>query len=181
MEDETKNAGAGVAEPEVTLDPIKMREFQAKLEAEQNLPVGILAGMVAALIGAGVWAGVTVATGYQIGYLAIGVGFLVGVAVRIFGKGVTTPFAVAGCVLALAGCALGNVLSICGFVAIQESVPFMEIVSKLTPVFAVTLLKETFELMDALFYGIALYAGWQSSMRRMTPEEMQALLQKQQG
>ena len=31
---------------------------------------------------AGVWAGATIATGYQIGWLAVGIGFLVGVAVR---------------------------------------------------------------------------------------------------
>ena len=178
MEEELKNVEAGVASPELEVDPIKVREFQMKVEAEQNLPTGVLAGMAAALLGGIAWAGITLATGYQIGYMAVGVGFLVGFAVRHFGKGVTPQFAVAGCVLALAGCALGNLLSVCGFVSIQQNVPFLQIVSGLTPGNGLRILKATFEPMDALFYGIALYGGWNYSRRRITPEELQAMMKQ---
>ncbi len=49
----------------------------------------LLAGLfaiVAALIGAVIWAGITYATGYQIGFMAIGMGALVGAGVK-FGGG----------------------------------------------------------------------------------------------
>jgi len=64
---------------------------------------------VAAGIGAALWALITVATNYQIGFMALGVGFLVGHSVRAFGKGVDTGFGVLGAVLALAGCLAGKI------------------------------------------------------------------------
>ena len=83
-------------EPEAqasVIDPAKMAMFNAQLDAEQNLPLGVCGGLLAAVLGAAVWAGVTVATGYQIGWMAVGVGFVVGFTVRLLGKGVTLfPF-----------------------------------------------------------------------------------------
>ncbi len=162
-------------QPAWNLDSVALRELQTKLEQEQNLPAGVLAGFIAAVVAAVTWAALTFVTHFQIGYMAIGVGFLVGLAVQYFGKGITPAFAVTGCLLSLFGCALGNVLWICGLVAQQESVPLVEILSHITPGRAMFLLKETFQPIDALFYGIALYAGWNCSMRRITPEELKAL------
>jgi hypothetical protein len=53
---------------------------------EKKLLLGGFAGLAAAILGAIIWAVVTVTTKYQIGYMAIGVGALVGFALRI-GKG----------------------------------------------------------------------------------------------
>src|SRR5438270_13589107 len=82
-----------------------------ELRSEQNLPIGLLAGIFAALIGAIAWAIVTVTTEYQIGYMAIAVGFIVGYAVRL-GKGLDKIFGISGAILALFGCILGNIFSI---------------------------------------------------------------------
>jgi hypothetical protein len=78
------------------LDPAMIEVAFQKFEAEQNMVGGFLAGAVAALVGAGVWALVTVLTGYQIGFMAIGVGFLVGLAVQFAGKGINKIFGVMG-------------------------------------------------------------------------------------
>ncbi len=43
----------------------------------------LIGGMIGGLIGAGIWAGITYATNYEIGWIAWGVGFLVGVGVRM--------------------------------------------------------------------------------------------------
>lgn len=160
------------------LDPVKVQEYRTKLERQQNLPAGVMAGPAAAIVGAVIWAVITVVTKFQIGYMAVGVGFLVDFAVRIFGRGITRPFAVAGCLLALVGCLLGNLLSRCGFIATETSVPLFDILARLNPEVAVRLVTATFDLMDLLFYGIALYAGYQYSMRRITPEEVQTLVKE---
>ena len=167
------------ATPPVELDPVKVQEYRTKLERQQNLPAGVVAGLAAAIVGAVIWAVITVVTKFQIGYMAVGVGFLVGFAVRFFGRGITTPFAVAGCLLALVGCLLGNLLSMCGFIATEKSVPLLDVLSRLNPELAVRLVTATFDLMDLLFYGIALYAGYQYSVRRIAPEELQTLVKEQ--
>ena len=87
--------------------------------AASNLPLGALAGLGAAIAGAAIWAAITAATEYQIGWMAIGVGFLVGFAVRVVGKGSEASFGVVGAVLALLGCLLGNLLTLAWFAAQQ--------------------------------------------------------------
>ncbi|MFZ5951772.1 MAG: hypothetical protein ACOYXC_13765, partial [Candidatus Rifleibacteriota bacterium] len=77
-------------EPQIAIDPLKMQQLLQKMRDEQNLVMGSAAGLVAALISAVIWAVVTYATNYQIGWMAIGVGVFVGLAVRQFGKGVDT-------------------------------------------------------------------------------------------
>lgn len=45
--------------------------------------VACAGGMIGGLIGAAAWAGITYATGYEIGWIAWGVGFIVGLGVRM--------------------------------------------------------------------------------------------------
>ena len=173
--EQTTNAESPQTLHPVQLDPEKFQEFRRQLEREQNLPAGVVAGLVAAIAGAVAWAVITVTTQYQIGWMAIGVGFLVGLAVRKFGRGITTPFAVAGCLLALLGCLLGNLLSACGFISVQQSIPLTTILSRLDAGLAAEIMKATFSPMDLLFYGFAWYAGYKYSLRVLTPEEVQSM------
>ena len=158
-------------------DPAKTAAFNAQLESEQNLPLAVCGGFIAAILGAAVWAAVTVATEYQIGWMAVGVGFVVGIAVRLLGKGVAPSFGMVGAGFALLGCVLGNLMSTCGFIAIQESTAFLPVaLSVLTqPATMIELLKVTFSPMDILFYGLALYTGYKFAFRHVTPEELEAL------
>jgi len=135
------------------------------LKSEENLPMGIVAGLVACLAGAAVWALVSVSTGYQIGYMAIGMGFIVGYAVRIAGKGVSQIFGIAGAALALLGCILGDYFSIIGFMASNEGQTFMETLSVKPVGYVMNLLFENLLSMTALFYGIALFEGYKLSFR----------------
>ncbi|HEX2854024.1 MAG TPA: hypothetical protein VHO24_12360 [Opitutaceae bacterium] len=137
--------------------------LRAEVADTGNFPAALGAGLVAAIVGAAIWAAVTVATGYQIGFMAIGVGFLVGYAVRIAGRGTDQRFAIAGAVLALAGCVLGNLLTVVGVVAGQENVGFFSLLTKLTPSVAVEFLQISFQPMDLLFYAIAVYEGFKVS------------------
>lgn len=175
-QEQSINVESTEAPPQVELDPVKVQEFRAKLERQQSLPAGIAANLVAAIAGAVAWAVLTVTTGYQIGYMGVGVGFLVGYAVRSFGRGITTHFAVTGCLLALLGCLLGNLFSMCGFVSIHKSIPVLDILSRLNFEISMQLLWASFSPMDLLFYGIALSAGYQHSARRISPEDLQSMV-----
>jgi hypothetical protein len=134
---------------------------------EGNLPGAVLGGLVAAIVGALVWAVVTVTTKFQIGFMAVGVGFLVAWAVRSLGKGRTQVFSIIGAAFALLGCVLGNLLSACGFIAADRGEPVVSIVLKVlgTPSIAMNVLQTTFNGMDLLFYAIAVYEGYKLARR----------------
>lgn len=166
-------------EQEPQIDPGKVAALQARLEREQNLPLGVTAGAIAALLGAVVWATITVATEFQIGWMAIGVGFLVGFAVRMFGKGVSQPFGYFGAGLALVGCLLGNLLSACGFIAQQEpSAALLDVTLGVLsqPAVAAEIMRLTFTPIDLLFYGLAVYEGYRLSFRELTETDVAELV-----
>jgi hypothetical protein len=175
MSEETGSQGGAPAE-QPTVDPLRLELARQRLASEQKLGAGIGAGAVAALAGAALWAVITVFTGYQIGFMAVGIGFLVGWAVRAAGKGVDKSFGIAGAVLALLGCLVGNLLAMVGFVARQEGIPFFDLLSRLDVSVAIELMKASFSPIDLLFYGIAVYEGYRLSFRRLTAEEAKELL-----
>jgi len=173
---ESEGTETGGQEGDFQIDEIKLQMLRDRLRSEQNLGAGVGAGVVAALLGAVLWAVLTVLTGYQIGWMAVGIGFLVGLAVRYFGKGVDTSFAVVGAVLSLAGCVLGNVLSVYGFASKELGIPLSEVFGRIEPGVLFQILKDTFSPIDLLFYGIAVYEGWKLSQRQLTQEELEQLL-----
>lgn len=159
-----------------TVDSLKLRQFRETIKSNQNLPMGIVGGGLAALIGSLAWGGITFATGYQIGWMAVGVGFLVGFAVRLTGKGIDQIFGIVGAILALIGCMLGNVFATCIAVSNQEAMPLMEVIGLLNFRVMADILTASFHPMDLLFYGLAVYEGYKFSFRRLTREELAKLV-----
>ena len=130
--------------------------------------MGAMAGLAAAAVGAGAWALVTVITNYQIGWMAIGVGFVVGWAVRLAGKGTSTAFGVLGGGLALGGCLAGNLLTGCVIASREFGVPTTSIVTGLTPDVTLDLMTAMFSPIDLLFYALAIYQGYRFSIAGTT-------------
>ena len=154
-------------QPEAIERPASGQLPLAATDSRGKLGLGIATGLIAAIVGAVLWAVITVTTEYQIGFMAIAVGLLVGFAVRQFGNGTTQAFGFVGGILSLAGCALGNLLSIVGFISAQESMPIADVASIVLrdlPMIA-SLMRESFDPMDLLFYGIAVYEGYKIAIR----------------
>lgn len=160
---------------DLEIDSDRLELYIAEQKLNQSLPMGFLGGVIGAIIGAAIWAAITVSSGYQIGFMAIGVGFLVGVLVRAMGKGLDMPFGIIGAFFALVGCLAGNILSGCGFVAVDQSVSFFDVLTSLTPEMAIDLLTYMFSPIDLLFYGIAIYEGYRFAFRQFTHEELAPL------
>ncbi len=156
----------------IAIDPMRMQMALDRLRMEQNLPLGLVAGFIAAAIGSAIWALVTIGVGYQIGWIAVGIGFLVGYAIRIMGKGIDNIFGICGGVLAFLGCAVGNLFAVCGLIAKQEEIGFLEVVSQLDFALIKTIMTGSFSFWDLLFYGIAIYEGYKFSFRRITENEL---------
>ena len=149
-----------------------------RLRLDQNLVGGILAGSAAALIGASVWAMITVATNYQIGYMAILVGAVVGFSVRTIGKGLDILFSVVGALIALLGCVVGNFLSVIGYIANANDLGYMDTLFSFDYSLLGEVMSATFDVRDLLFYGIAAYTGFKLSRRSLSEKEARALDQR---
>ena len=124
------------------------------------------AGLGAAFIGAIAWALITVTTKHQIGWMALGVGLLVGLAVS-FGNG-GKQFQVLGALLALFGCVLGNFLSLVAFAAAENHVPLLTAFANVDGAKVIAIMWDEFLSTDILFYALAIYEGYRFSIARRT-------------
>lgn len=147
-----------------------INRFVIQLKREQNMTLGTVFGLIACAIAALVWAGITVVTGYQASIVAIGVGYVVGFAVQLGGRGVDPQYGALGGALSLLSVLLGNILSIFGIIARQEEVRFMEVALSFDYSQTPSLLMETFDVMDLVFYGIAVLVGFGASVRSLEDE-----------
>lgn len=156
------------------VDSAKLEQLMRAKQAEQSLPLALLAGFAAAAVAAVIWAAVSYATGYQIGFMAIGVGFLVGYAVKYLGKGMTSTYGVVGAFFALFGCLFGNLLT--AFIALSQledsSIGIVLSAFLTSPGLVVEVMKETFSPIDLLFYAIAVYEGFKLSFGGLSEEEL---------
>lgn len=143
-----------------------------KYRSEQNLPAAIGTGVLVGFIGALLWAAITVATGYQIGYMAIAIGAGVGISMRVFGKGMDQIFGISGAIIAIVSCLLGNFFSIVGYNANAEGVGYFEALGMIDVSLIIPAMTETFSGMDLFFYAIAGYEGYKFAFRAFTEKEL---------
>ena len=131
----------------------------------EHLPFGILAGTVAAFLGALIWMAFALATGLHVGYVALGVGALVGLAVRFAGNGTSMIFGLIGAVLTLAGCLGGEILTMVQLL----TTPQHDFFTVLTTVDLIHLVSRIFDRMDPIMYlisAIGIFEGYQLSIRK---------------
>lgn len=146
-----------------------------KFKSEQNLSLGILASFGIGLIGAFIWASITVATEFQIGYMAIAIGAAVGYSLRIVGKGIDPIFGISGAVIAVLSCLLGNFFSLIGFVANSEGLGYLDTLLLIDYSIIPTAMAENFSPIDLFFYGIAGYEGYKFSFRVFTENDLKEI------
>ncbi|ELR71890.1 hypothetical protein C900_02129 [Fulvivirga imtechensis AK7] len=148
-----------------------------RLRETQDMLFALIGGLAAALLGAVLWATITVATNYQIGFMAIGVGLIVGFGVRFFGSGIDKTYGIIGAIYALLGCLLGNLFTQVWFLAEYQSIGLFDAFKLLNTNLLVAIFEETFSPIDLIFYGIAVAEGYNFAFRKLSFEEL-ALLKK---
>lgn len=171
-EESTPAASSEPRAPQIEIDQQKLDDYLQRLRSEQNLPMAIVGGLGAAVASAIVWAAITVSTNFQIGYMAVAVGFLVGFTVKFMGKGMDQVFGFVGAGLALIGCLLGNFFSIVAYAAQAEGLGYIETLGLIDYGLIPDIMMETFHPMDLLFYGLALYEGYKFSFRTVSEEDI---------
>jgi len=164
--------------PNVELDPIRLQRYMLEKKDNQNLLFAVIGGAIATLVGGGLWAVITVFTDHQIGWMAIGIGVLVGFTVRLCGKGFDQIYGIIGAVLSLLGCLIGNILTIIIVLSTNQNIPILQLLMSLDIKVTTEIMINTFQLMDVLFYGIAIYEGYRFSFNTI-PDEDYAKLAKE--
>ena len=145
------------------------------LIGEQNFVNGLAAAVVATIAGALGWGVISVATGYMIGWVAIGIGVLVGYGMQVFGRGLTAKYSAVAAILAVIGCLAGNFAAQVMFVMKISGVSAGDVVAGLTIRDIIAFYTETLEVMDLVFWVLALGAAWSFAPRKLTPDEEMAM------
>ena len=130
-----------------------------KLKLPSSLEYGFIGGLGVGLLGATIWAVITVVTKYQMGYMAIGIGLLVGATVKYLGQGDNIVFGIIGGAISLFSCLLGNLLSQVGFYSISEHLNFFEVLLSLNYAKIPEIIIHSSKPLDLLFYVLAIYTG----------------------
>jgi antitoxin component YwqK of YwqJK toxin-antitoxin module len=147
------------------------KEILHVLKSHQSIGFAVLGGFLMAIFSSLLWAAITVATQYQIGYMAIAVGLMVGFTVRFFGAGIDKTFGYIGAGFALLGCLMGNFFSQIGFYANDENLPYLEVLGYINSSNLMEVMTASFSPMDLVFYTIAIYQGYRFSFRNV-PESI---------
>lgn len=100
----------------------KNYELAEKLLSEQNFTAAVIAGAVATLIAAAAYAITVTMWPFAYGFVAVGIGIVIGLWMQFVGRGISMKFSIAAVVYTITGCALGNL-----FVVIIELAQGLEI------------------------------------------------------
>lgn len=152
------------------IDPEDRERALTSLRDRQRLVPALLAGAAAAALGAAAWAVVASLLHQEWAWIAIGIGWLVGWAVKIAGRGFEVRFAALGALLAVSGIIAGKLLSLVALVAAEGGIGFWDAFGRIRPEHYPALLQETFQVTDLLFYGFAVWFAWKGS-RITLPED----------
>lgn len=142
------------------------------LVARQSFLGAVLAGAIAAILSAVIWATIAYLTDYQIGWVAIILGCLVGQSVRRFGKGSDLRFRVIGLVSSLSGIFLGNAMIVSLLFHRMLEIPLMDVLPLLGDSQFYAMIAEMTTILDAVFYLVAALCGWSLSVIPMTREAL---------
>lgn len=168
--------------PEQEIAPEVYRHYIDVRRSNQHYQLAMVCGTLAAGAGAAAWVGMSVMTNAEAEWMAIPMGILTGVVVRVTGKGFDRAFGVLGAILAAIGAFAAIVLSGCHFVAVKsEGVSLVQAFGAMTPEMFRDIFTATYDWIDAVFYGAALLAAFRLSYRRMNSVERATLVAHSEG
>ena len=146
-------------------------EVAKQLLSEQNFPVAVVSGSIAAVLAGGIYAVITSMAGYSVSFMAIGVGVLVGFTIQFLGRGVETKYAILASVLAVLGCVLGNVFAVMLIVARATGGSLADLASQISLETIVEYAIASFQLIDIVYWLLAIWAASYFAKRALTREE----------
>lgn len=146
-----------------------------KLRRYQSFLYALLGGFMFTILSSLAWAELTYSTAYQGAYMAMGVGVLVGFAVRFFGAGIYRLFGVLAAFLTLLGSLLAYYLILVGFMVELRSSGIMAVPDSFNPELLIRSIQESFLPLDLLFYALAALLSYLLAIRRIGAKKREKL------
>jgi hypothetical protein len=133
---------------------------------EPSLPLGIIGGLLAAVVGGIVWAVIVVKSGYEVGFVAWGIGLAAGFTVILFARGKSVQLQVVAVLAAAMGILIGKYVTFVhalqvGFSKLMPGEPqrFGYFASESFRLFR-TNLGDVFSGWDLIWIGLAVISAW---------------------
>jgi len=148
--------------------PVPIQREPLELRSRPCFQIAAAGGLLAAGAGALAWAAIASAANAPVPWMALGIGVLVGGAVRILGRGSDRSFGCLGVGLSLFSCLLGTCLGNCAIVARDVELSLTSLLTQISPGTLPRLIVATFHPLDILLCGLALYLAYRLSFKRIT-------------
>jgi len=158
----------GETETTMPMAQTDVAPWVAGQRSRQPLSVAAAGGLLAALVGALAWAAISAVANAPVIWMSIGMGAMVGGAIRVLGHGSNRSFGILGAGLTLFACILGNGFANCAFVARDVGLSVTSLLVQISPHSLPRLIAATFHPADVLFYALALCLGYCFSFRRLS-------------
>lgn len=128
-----------------------------------NLTLGLVVAVVVALVTAGIYGAIVGATEYEIGYAAVGVGFLIGFAAGKVG-GANPALPVVSAILSLGAVYLGQLIGIAAIGAEELDISVTQVFTDYFDVVTKAWSEEA-DAMTFLFLGIGAFAAFSGAKK----------------
>lgn len=138
-------------------------EYHQDTLPQGSITKAIIGGALFGLIGSTMWASVAYFTNYKIGWLAIGIGFIVGIGIRFMGKGSGEKYKLIGAAIALLSCIVGDYFTVVAFASKEMNEGLLDAFSAIPLTQLPEIIKLSFTPMDIVFYGLSAWCGWKYS------------------
>jgi hypothetical protein len=128
-----------------------------------NVGLGIVAAVVAALVTAGIYGAIIGASGYEIGYAAVGVGFVIGLAAgKIGGSNPVLP--VVSAVVSLGAVYVGQLIGVAMIGADESGISATTLLTDHFDLVSAAW-KETADVMTYVFFAIGAFAAFSGTKK----------------
>lgn len=142
--------------PQPKMSPIRRKEPES-YPPEESVIAALIGGGIGTAIGTFVWAMFTAVSGIKITLLAVGLGGLAGLGVRLLGNGQAPMYRIIAAVYAFSGTLIGNVLVTAIYINQKTGVSIAKIM--FTPKIYIAILKSS-SFMDYFFYILSVYVAF---------------------
>ena len=135
-----------------------------KASSNGNVGVAIFAGALATIVGTMVCMGFALLTGWHVGYMAAGVGIVMGFVIRGSGRGSLVIFGALGVFFTLLTCLIGE-MGVAIQAATTQRLDFYGVLTTMNlPELAVTIVTRT-DTMMTVIYAIGIFFAFKLSRR----------------
>lgn len=143
-------------------------KYKVLMKNRQNITLGIAGGFGAAIASSIAWAEVVQLTGYKLDWMALATGFLIGYAIKFFGKAIEpSPFGYIAGALAFLNSITGNLLTACIMFSHINKVSFFTLLTQLNLTSALYFLRAVIGPFDVIFCIGAIFLAYYFSFKRI--------------